>query len=102
MDYIKKILKSIEEEVIRERRKSYLKSVDVQGHKVDWWTGGNLEDDWTWAKSKKPVGDFVWASGQPNGGKGENCLFLYQGRSYEGCDLPCTITLLYPICQLNI
>ena len=69
-----------------------------------WWTGGNdlgWEGNWTWAKSKKPVGDFVWASGQPNQGIRANCLFLSFGGSYEGCDDYCTYPH-YPICQLNI
>ena len=75
----------------------------VQGHRVNWWTGGHdigFEGNWIWAKSRQPLGDFVWASGQPNGGIGQNCLDLYV-EDFEGHDALCTETL-YPICQLNI
>ena len=69
-----------------------------------WWTGGNdigWEGNWTWAKSKQPVGDFVWHGSQPNDGIRGNCLDLYYGGSFEGSDDLCTRTY-YPICQLNI
>ena len=67
-----------------------------------WWTGGNdigWEGNWTWAKSKQPVGDFVWYSGQPNDGIIGNCLNLVA--YYEGFDYSCT-GQFFPICQLNI
>ena len=76
-----------------------------------WWTGGNdigWEGNWTWAKSKKPVGDFVWHSGQPINGMEENCLGLtpYSTANYDGVDGSCETVLYpngpYPICQLNL
>ena len=69
-----------------------------------WWIGGNdlgWEGNWTWIKSKQPVGDFVWHSGQPASGIKGNCLVLNYGASYEGYDASCTNSY-YPICQLNI
>ena len=101
MDLIITLLYFLEEEVTRENS-SYSRPVNVQGHKVRWWTGGNdigREGNWTWVSSQKPVGDFVWANIEPNGWKGENCLILnYSG---SGCDYLCT-GQFYPICQFNI
>ena len=81
-----------------------MKPVNIQGHKFRWWTGGNdieSEGNWTWAKSKQRVGDFVWESGQPNAGISDNCLYLHYSWSYKGGDEPCTY-MKYPICQVNI
>ena len=78
--------------------------MDLQGHRVSWWTGGTdigWEGNWTWANSRQPVGDFVWASGQPNYGTKGNCLCLLYS-IYEGYDDYCAISQNYPICQLNI
>ena len=45
----------------------------------DWWTSGSdwgREGRWYWTSSLNPVPDFVWKSGQPDGGLDENCLLI--------------------------
>ena len=45
----------------------------------DWWTSGSdwgREGRWYWTSSLNPVPDFVWKSGQPDGGVEENCLLI--------------------------
>ena len=45
----------------------------------DWWTSGTdwgREGRWYWTSSLAPVPDFVWKSGQPDGGLDENCLLI--------------------------
>ena len=58
-----------------------------------WWTSGTdagREGTWRWASSLVPVGDFIWASSQPNNGLIGNCLYLYQGHDFLGCDAACS------------
>ena len=73
----------------------------------NWWTGGfdiATEGDWHWMRSFLPVGDFVWANRQPDGGMGHDCLAIYASWENRGCDIPCDYTSLpvFPICQLRI
>ena len=68
----------------------------------NYWSGGtdwNREGQWYWANSLLPVEDFVWHTGQPDGGlNGGNYLDFYSGFNYFGSDYPGTGNF-YPICQ---
>ena len=58
-----------------------------------WWTSGTdaeKEGAWRWASSLVPVGDFIWDSIEPNEGLNGNCLYLYAGHTFLGCDNPCS------------
>ena len=67
-----------------------------------YWSGGadwNREGQWYWANSLLPVEDFVWHTGQPDGGLNDgNYLDFYSGFNYFGSDHPGTGNF-YPICQ---
>ena len=69
----------------------------------DWWVGGSdlgSEGDWRWSRSGEKVGDFVWASRQPDGGSGQNCLELYYGVGFLGVDYHCDSSY-HPLCQIK-
>ena len=75
-----------------------------QGITTNWWTGGfdiAAEGNWKWITSFEPVGDFVWASSEPNSGIGYDCLFLYYVYNYLGFDANCDAAQ-YPICELKL
>ena len=79
---------------------------ELEGEAV-WWTAGTdvgREGKWSWAPSGAAVGDFIWASSNPDGGISDNCLDLcdscandIQG-DYKASDHKCD-GKFYPICQ---
>merc|ERR1711892_326667 len=80
--------------------------IDNHEANSNWWTGGTdlgREGNWIWIGSLTPVPDFVFYTGQPNGGKTYNCLYLAASVGYEGSDWTCDYKRnsypIYPICQ---
>merc|ERR1711892_40824 len=95
----------------------------------NWWTAANdldLEGDWTWSRSNhsnsgSSVGDFLWASDQPDNCvpgnfnpecvADENCGALVSGEDhmynkYKMVDMYCDMELdynrlMYSVCQFN-
>lgn len=64
------------------------------------WLGGsdiNAEGQWAWRKDARKITYTTWRSGEPNGGRTENCLQAYRGDGTWN-DLPCTRKIAY-ICE---
>ena len=109
------ILYFLEEQVIREIL-LLSRDFNFQGLGGTWWTGGIWEGNtttgvWKWVSSGQPVGDFVWARGQP----WNNLTFLSifdhiflssnDDHNYEGCNFEYPISTSYSrlsICQLKV
>lgn len=69
----------------------------------DYWLGGYdlvNENTWVWVKKNEYINDYThWGPGEPNGGRRENCLALYDGLSYNWNDAPCGLEEGY-ICEV--
>ena len=76
-----------------------------------WWTSATdslKEGEWVWLPSLKPVGDFMWGPGEPDGASGPNepdkpsvdCMYLYIGNDYMAYDCYCEYSGT-PICQIK-
>ena len=69
----------------------------------NYWLGGTDKGrygKWYWANSLETVQDFVWFTGEPNGGTTHNCM-LYSYIWDSAADAPCDNTY-YPLCQIPI
>merc|ERR1712018_900126 len=90
-------------EILTQQQMDFLvaKLLELGGR--DWWAGGSdldSEGDWRWTRSGQKVGDFVWASRQPDGGSSQNCLDLYSAAGFLGVDYHCDSSY-QPICQVK-
>ena len=81
-------------EILTEDQMDFLaKELDTINAADKYWTGGTdegSEGQWYWATSLKEMGDFVLASGQPNGGHSNNCVGLWPGLNFLGGDDDCS------------
>merc|ERR1712126_39962 len=79
---------------------NYLKQLETHETKYNWWTSGTdagREGRWNWPSSWSNVENYIWYSGQPNGGAIQNCLRLDYSWSYTGNDWDCAGSYR-PIC----
>jgi len=65
------------------------------------WLGGSdstTEDTWVWTDGS-PVSISDWYPGQPDGGTGQNCLYIYSAYNWQWGDDPCTWPT-YAVCKI--
>ena len=89
-------------EIHYEEEMQYLKAITDREGAYAFWLGGTdlgFEGLWIWENSREPVGDFVWADGQPDDGITHNCMAW--GTGDVAFDNPCTYKY-YPLCQIPI
>ncbi|XP_021348139.1 perlucin-like [Mizuhopecten yessoensis] len=101
-------LATVESAQEEEFLESYIRSVWNGWNQTDGiWLGGTdliVENEWMWAVSKEPFGEFVrWAPGEPNSinRNGEDCLDLLPHKNFHWNDENCG-SLLNFVCERSL
>ncbi|XP_076084223.1 perlucin-like protein [Mytilus galloprovincialis] len=69
--------------------------------KYNFWLGGKdeiSENRWIWSSTNHSIMYKNWGIGEPNGGKGENCLAMYGFWTYTWYDMGCSYLLQF-VCE---
>lgn len=73
----------------------------LQPQGVSLWLGGQdllREGNWVWQSSGDDITNPRFQPGEPNGGTGENCLWMYFENG-NWIDIGCMNTLNYHVCE---
>ncbi|XP_019639478.1 PREDICTED: perlucin-like protein isoform X3 [Branchiostoma belcheri] len=55
---------------------------------------------WVWDDGTLLLGQGIWGTGEPNGGRGENCAHIFPSKNYRWNDGPCSRSYNY-ICEIR-
>ena len=92
-------------ELHNEEQKEYLNLLlNHEGVKY-YWLGGTdkgHEGHWIWENSIKPIEEFVWYQGEPNGGINSNYMLWSFNSGGAVGDVPWDYANVHPLCQIPI
>ncbi|XP_053383025.1 perlucin-like isoform X2 [Mercenaria mercenaria] len=81
--------------------KIFMKSIEGEQKGASYWLGlteNATNNSWVWQEGDTKATFFDWASGEPDKGRTEGCVWFEQIKSYQWSDVSCSRTTR-PVCE---